>query len=229
MASFIRQLNMCKCDSDRIYLRNYYSYICLIACVSNDRPPNSQQTLLNLFFSFAADGFHKITSLDNGGLKFDRDDMEFSHPSFQRGHPFMLENIKRKIAVAAAAAPAPGAIVKPETLNRVLNEVKVMRGKQEVLDDRFSAMKQENEALWREVVMLRQKHMKQQQIVNKVSVSIISLRRGSLYLISPSAVDPIPSNNRPTIWTREHGHETTFAADVERGPDAEQVAEDRQQ
>lgn len=105
--------------------------------------------------------------------------MEFSHPCFQRGHPFMLENIKRKIAHArnqpeekalAPSSSAAGPIVKPETLNRVLTEVKVMRGKQEVLDNRFSAMKQENEALWREVVMLRQKHMKQQQIVNKVGV-----------------------------------------------------------
>lgn len=119
------------------------------------------------------DGFHKITSLDTGGLKFDRDDMEFSHPCFQRGHPFLLENIKRKIAharnqpeektVATTSAAHP-----PEALNRVLTEVKMMRGKQEVLDNRFQSMKQENEALWREVVMLRQKHMKQQQIVNKV-------------------------------------------------------------
>lgn len=105
--------------------------------------------------------------------------MEFTHPCFQRGHPFMLENIKRKIANArnqpedktvATTSSSPAPVVKPETLNRVLTEVKVMRGKQEVLDNRFSAMKQENEALWREVVMLRQKHMKQQQIVNKVGV-----------------------------------------------------------
>lgn len=101
--------------------------------------------------------------------------MEFCHPCFVRGQPYMLENIKRKIAHARtnvpdekALAPATPA-VKPETLTRVLTEVKVMRGKQEVLDNRFSAMKQENEALWREVVMLRQKHMKQQQIVNKVT------------------------------------------------------------
>lgn len=43
-----------------------------------------------------------------------------------------------------------------------------MKGRQESLDARFSAMKQENKALWREVAVLRQKHLKQQQIVNKV-------------------------------------------------------------
>lgn len=50
----------------------------------------------------------------------------------------------------------------------MLCEVKTMRGRQDALDSRFSSMKQENEALWREVAILRQKHLKQQQIVNKV-------------------------------------------------------------
>jgi heat shock transcription factor 1 len=110
-------------------------------------------------------GFHKITSIDNGGLKFDRDEMEFSHPYFQKGHPYLLEHIKRKIANTKQEAEKSGS--KPDTMTRVLSEVKNMNRRQESLDSRFSAMKQENEALWREVAILRQKHMKQQQIVNK--------------------------------------------------------------
>jgi len=93
--------------------------------------------------------------------------MEFSHPYFQRGHPFLLEHIKRKIANTKTTEDK--ANLKPETANKVLNDVKVMRGRQDSLDSRFSAMKQENEALWREIAMLRQKHLKQQQIVNKVA------------------------------------------------------------
>lgn len=114
--------------------------------------------------------------MDNGGLKFDRDEMEFMHPCFQRGQPYLLDMIKRKITHSKAAGgsqPADEsstvAAIKPEALTRVLSEVKMIRGKQESLDTRFSSMKKENEALWREVVVLRQKHMKQQQIVNKVS------------------------------------------------------------
>ncbi|XP_026685895.1 heat shock factor protein-like [Diaphorina citri] len=42
-----------------------------------------------------------------------------------------------------------------------------MKGRQESFDNKLSSMKQENEALWRELSILRQKHMKQQQIVNK--------------------------------------------------------------
>lgn len=50
-----------------------------------------------------------------------------------------------------------------------------MRGRQDTLDSRFSAMKQENEALWREIAVLRQKHLKQQQIVNKLIQFLVTI------------------------------------------------------
>lgn len=120
------------------------------------------------------DGFHKIASIDNGGLKFDKDEMEFSHPCFQRDNPYLLEHIKRKIATTKQA-PEDKTAIKPELVNKVMSEVKVVRGRQDTLDSRFSAMKQENEALWREIAVLRQKHMKQQQIVNKLIQFLVTL------------------------------------------------------
>ena len=53
-------------------------------------------------------------------------------------------------------------------MNRMLTEVRSMRGRQEHFDSRLGAMKRENEALWRELALLRQKHHKQQQVVNKL-------------------------------------------------------------
>lgn len=50
-----------------------------------------------------------------------------------------------------------------------------MRGRQESLDNKLGAMKHENEALWREIAMLRQKHLKQQQIVNKLIQFLVTL------------------------------------------------------
>ena len=50
-----------------------------------------------------------------------------------------------------------------------------MKGKQETVDSRLNSMKRENEALWREVAALRQKHMKQQQNVNKLIQFLISI------------------------------------------------------
>lgn len=57
----------------------------------------------------------------------------------------------------------------------MLAEVRNMRGRQETLDNKLGAMKHENEALWRELALLRQKHMKQQQIVNKLIHFLVTL------------------------------------------------------
>lgn len=65
--------------------------------------------------------------------------------------------------------------IKPELMNKMLTEVRSMRGRQEHLDSRLGAMKRENEALWRELAMLRQKHLKQQQIVNKLIHFLVTL------------------------------------------------------
>uniref|UniRef100_A0A182FTL3 Heat shock factor protein n=1 Tax=Anopheles albimanus TaxID=7167 RepID=A0A182FTL3_ANOAL len=65
-----------------------------------------------------------------------------------------------------------------------------MRGRQDSLDSRFQTMKQENEALWREIAILRQKHHKQQQIVNKLIqflVTIVQPSRGGLGNMGNSA------------------------------------------
>lgn len=101
--------------------------------------------------------------------------MEFSHPFFRRGNHYLLEHIKRKIATTKQQPPEDKAAIQPEIVNKVMSEVKVVRGRQDTLDSRFSAMKQENEALWREIAVLRQKHLKQQQIVNKLIQFLVTL------------------------------------------------------
>ncbi|XP_015188915.1 PREDICTED: heat shock factor protein 1 isoform X2 [Polistes dominula] len=119
-------------------------------------------------------GFHKKVSVELGGLKCDRDEMEFAHQYFFKGHPYLVEHIKRKIASNKGQDPALTPI-KPELMNKMLTEVRSMRGRQEHLDSRLGAMKRENEALWREIAMLRQKHLKQQQIVNKLIHFLVTL------------------------------------------------------
>ncbi|XP_053979339.1 heat shock factor protein-like isoform X2 [Hylaeus volcanicus] len=126
-------------------------------------------------------GFHKKVSVELGGLKCDKDEMEFAHQFFCKGHPYLVEHIKRKIASSKGQDPTLTPM-KPELMNKMLTEVRSMRGRQEHLDSRLGAMKRENEALWRELAMLRQKHMKQQQIVNKLIhflVTLVQPSRGS--------------------------------------------------
>ena len=64
-----------------------------------------------------------------------------------------------------------------------MTEVHKIKENQEDMDGKLDTMKKENEALWREVVSLRQKHLSQQKIVNKLIqflVSLVSQPRGRM-------------------------------------------------
>jgi heat shock transcription factor 1 len=130
--------------------------------------------------------------------------MEFSHPCFQRGHPYLLEYIKWKIAHSKTEEKVGG--LKVEAVNHVLNEVKTMRDQQNQMDSRLSSINQENEALWREVAILRQKHMKQQQIMNKLIqllVTIVQPQRSGLGAMnkrhSQLMIDDTPESSKVSI------------------------------
>jgi len=154
-------------------------------------------------------GFHKVMSVDSGGLKGERDENEFAHPFFLRGQEHLLDQIKRKVSVAGARQGqglASGPFVPsiksekvkkielsllgelPQSgrepgVNEVLSEVGQLKDRQEDLDGKLDTMKNENEALWREVLSLRQKHTQQQKIVNKLIqflVALVQPRMGSM-------------------------------------------------
>ncbi|KAJ8334106.1 hypothetical protein SKAU_G00397450 [Synaphobranchus kaupii] len=120
-------------------------------------------------------GFRKVVHIEQGGLvKPEKDDTEFQHPYFIRGQELLLENIKRKVTNVSN--------IKHEDLklgqdgvSKLLTDVQLMRGKQEAMDSKIIAMKHENEALWREVATLRQKHAQQQKVVNKLIQFLITL------------------------------------------------------
>jgi len=45
------------------------------------------------------DGFHKKVSVELGGLKCDKDEIEFAHQCFCKDQPYLVENIKRKVSI----------------------------------------------------------------------------------------------------------------------------------
>ncbi|KAK7497650.1 hypothetical protein BaRGS_00011045 [Batillaria attramentaria] len=118
-------------------------------------------------------GFRKQTHPDQGGLKVERDDLEFGHMYFQRGQEQLLDMIKRK--AAPVKVESRNAHVITDEVSKVLSDVTQLRGKQENLTSSLDQLKRENEALWREVASLRQKHAKQQQIVNKLIQFLLTL------------------------------------------------------
>lgn len=86
MASFVRQLNMCKCASSFASSRS-----CLTVCLLSVAETVSCIVCLT-------DGFRKVVHIEQGGLvKPEKDDTEFQHAYFIRGQELLLENIKRKV------------------------------------------------------------------------------------------------------------------------------------
>ncbi|XP_033754911.1 heat shock factor protein-like isoform X2 [Pecten maximus] len=122
-------------------------------------------------------GFRKVVHIDTG-LKTEKDDVEFQHSFFIRGQEHLLENIKRKISGAVPIVKTEPQAV-PNNVDKVLTDVVVLKGRQDTLTNRLDTVKRENELLWREVASLRQKHIKQQQIVNKLIQFLVHMVGGN--------------------------------------------------
>ncbi|XP_015445769.1 heat shock factor protein 1 isoform X3 [Pteropus alecto] len=159
-------------------------------------------------------GFRKVVHIEQGGLvKPERDDTEFQHPCFLRGQERLLENIKRKVP-SVSTLKNEDIKIRQDSVTKLLTDVQLMKGKQESMDSKLLAMKHENEALWREVASLRQKHAQQQKVVNKLIQFLISLvqsnrilgvkRKIPLMLNDGSSAHPLPKYGRQ--YSLEHSH-----------------------
>uniref|UniRef100_A0A8C1MYI7 Heat shock transcription factor 1 n=1 Tax=Cyprinus carpio TaxID=7962 RepID=A0A8C1MYI7_CYPCA len=127
-------------------------------------------------------GFRKVVHIEQGGLvKPEKDDTEFQHPYFIRGQEHLLENIKRKVTTVSNIKQEDFKL-STEEMSKMITDVQLMRGKQESIDSKISTLKHENEALWREVATLRQKHSQQQKVVNKLIQFLITLARSNRVL-----------------------------------------------
>ncbi|UJR36288.1 hypothetical protein I4U23_029017 [Adineta vaga] len=129
-------------------------------------------------------GFRKISNIEHGSLKNERDDIEFAHPNFIRGQESLLESIKRRAPEPQLKSNMQGgpnassALVSADYLDsksgrslefsHLIHDVRSLQAKQTSLNDKLSYMQSENQALWGEIGSLRQKHGKQQHIVSKL-------------------------------------------------------------
>uniref|UniRef100_A0AAY4E6B7 HSF-type DNA-binding domain-containing protein n=1 Tax=Denticeps clupeoides TaxID=299321 RepID=A0AAY4E6B7_9TELE len=151
-------------------------------------------------------GFRKVVHIEQGGLvKPEKDETEFQHPYFVRGQEQLLENIKRKVT-NVSNIKLDDMKLSTDEISKVLNDVQHMKGRQESMDSKITAMKHENEALWREVASLRQKHSQQQKVVNKLIQFLVTLvqsnrvmgmkRKMPLMLNDSSAAHSMPKYSR---------------------------------
>ncbi|KAM4522502.1 heat shock factor protein 2 isoform 2-T2 [Odontesthes bonariensis] len=141
-------------------------------------------------------GFRKVMHIDTGIVKQERDGpVEFQHPYFKHGQDDLLENIKRKVS---NARPEDNKI-RQDDLTKILVSVQSVHSKQENIDVRLVTLKRENEALWREISDLRQKHAHQQQLIKKLihfiitmvqNNRILNLKRKRLILMNSNGKKP---------------------------------------
>ncbi|XP_060094716.1 heat shock factor protein 2 isoform X1 [Heteronotia binoei] len=117
-------------------------------------------------------GFRKVVHVDSGIVKLERDGpVEFQHPYFKQGREDLLEHIKRKVS---SSRPEENKI-RQEDLSKIISSAQKVQIKQETIESRLSALKRENESLWREVAELRAKHLQQQQVIRKIVQFIVTL------------------------------------------------------
>ncbi|XP_022174109.1 heat shock factor protein isoform X2 [Myzus persicae] len=103
---------------------------------------------------------------------------EYAHPYFMKEHPCLLLSIKQKRGDKLHQGLKTD-IDSIETISTLLKEVNSVKDKNKMLDSKFTAMKHENECLWRELAVIRQKHMKQQRILNQLIQFLVTLRQPS--------------------------------------------------
>ncbi|KAI5615061.1 heat shock factor protein 2, partial [Silurus asotus] len=117
-------------------------------------------------------GFRKVMHIDTGIVKQERDGpVQFQHPYFRNGRDDLLENIKRKVS----NTKPDDSKLRQDDLSKILSSVQTVHDKQETMDARLATLKRENEALWREMSDLRQKHAQQQQAIKELVQFILTL------------------------------------------------------
>ncbi|XP_064026270.1 heat shock factor protein 2 isoform X3 [Pogoniulus pusillus] len=140
-------------------------------------------------------GFRKVVHVDSTIVKLERDGpVEFQHPYFKQGREDLLEHIKRKVS---SSKPEESKI-RQEDLSKIISSAQKVQIKQETFESHLSALKRENESLWREVAELRAKHLQQQQVIRKIVQFIVTLVRNN-QLVSLKRKRPLLLNtNGPT-------------------------------
>ncbi|EFO19591.1 hypothetical protein LOAG_08901 [Loa loa] len=122
-------------------------------------------------------GFRKMTPIEKSSLarsESDQDHLEFSHPYFIQHHPELLVNIKRK---------TPGnrnnennsVAMPPKEISVLVDEIRQLREKQRTMESKMAHLVKENEAMWQQVSHLRNQHVKQQHVVNKLVQFLVAL------------------------------------------------------
>lgn len=169
-------------------------------------------------------GFHKISTYE--GIESDKDELQFFHQYFQRHKPDLLKNIKRKVTAnhksdgATAGTAVEQSAINREEISKFLSEVTQLKGRQQTVDSQLNSMKQENAVLWRELAILRQKHLQQQKIVNKLIQFLVTLVQPSSRMggLAQKRHYPLMIDEKPPKKAKVSSKTASVKSDASDGP-----------
>uniref|UniRef100_T1J4W2 HSF-type DNA-binding domain-containing protein n=1 Tax=Strigamia maritima TaxID=126957 RepID=T1J4W2_STRMM len=131
-------------------------------------------------------GFSKVANIEHGGMKSEREDIEFQHDEgyFVKGQEQLIQLIKRKTPTGKGHEQKTAS--KNTELDQFLIDVTHLKIKHEHMENSFTNLKRENEVIWRELGSLRQKYAKQQQIINKMIQFLIGMVHSNANRVAPT-------------------------------------------
>ncbi|KAH9945799.1 uncharacterized protein BXZ73DRAFT_37461 [Epithele typhae] len=130
-------------------------------------------------------GFRKISALQQGLVRSndESEHIQFAHPYFHRGQPDLLGLIQRKRAPAHAAhaeskgtlgllsASVPESKISPGEvvdMRSIVEGISAIRRQQQSISNDLNALKQSNDALWKEAIAARERHAKHEDTINRI-------------------------------------------------------------
>ncbi len=130
-------------------------------------------------------GFRKISSLQQGLLRIDNDSetIQFAHPNFHRGQPDLLSLIHRKRNPPAHNAQTDNGalgLLQPSIsqdyqgqnqavdVRSIVEGINAIRRQQQAIAEDLSALKQSNDALWKDAIEARERHAKHEDTINRI-------------------------------------------------------------
>lgn len=108
-------------------------------------------------------GFHKIQDITQGSLAQSDEIWQFSNPDFKKDREDLLDNIVRN-------KPKDEAVVGESEVDikQLLSQLEIMKSNQKLIADDLIRVRRDNEMLWKENFLAREKHKLQSETLDKI-------------------------------------------------------------
>ncbi|KAG7900981.1 hypothetical protein KL907_004425 [Ogataea polymorpha] len=151
-------------------------------------------------------GWHKIQDVNSGSLVQGEEVWQFENPNFIRGKENLLDNIVRNRSSKEEDDDID--------INTLLMELESMKQKQRMIADDLSRLVQDNELLWKENYMARERHKAQSETLDKILRFLVTLYGGSSKFLESAGGAPSEflemASKRDAQEQQHHPHGSDF-------------------